>query len=199
VRDVVATQILETVDAHHVARPLDAGAPRQWLRTRIRAPEALVDAVIGRLVDEGRLAAEQGEIRLAQFAPRLSGRLATAAAALRERLAAAGAEPPTLDELAVQLALDPADLASVARMLARGGELVAVEPGRFYARDALGELVARLHAGMSATADYGPAELREFVGLTRKFLIPFLEYCDRMGYTVRNEQGRRSRGAEPAR
>jgi hypothetical protein len=52
---------------------------------------------------------------------------------------------------------------------------------------------------MAANADYGPAELRESVGLTRKFLIPFLEYCDRMGHTVRNDAGRRSRGGEPAR
>jgi selenocysteine-specific elongation factor len=198
VRDVVGAQILGTVASHHASRPLDAGAPRQWLRTRIRAPEPLVDAVIDGLVRDGRLAVEQGEIRLAEFAPRLSGRLATTAAALRERVAAAGAEPPTLDELATQLALDPADLASVARMLARDGELVAIEPGRYYARDALAGLVTRLHAGMAANADYGPAELREFVGLTRKFLIPFLEYCDRMSYTVRNDQGRRSRGVGPA-
>jgi hypothetical protein len=47
---------------------------------------------------------------------------------------------------------------------------------------------------MAAGAGYGPAELRESVPLTRKFLIPLLEYCDRMGYTVRNEQGRRSLG-----
>ena len=199
VRDVVGAQIVDTIAAHHAARPLDAAAPRQWLRTRVRAPEPLVDAVIDALVREGRLAVEQGEIRLAEFAPRLSGRLATTAAALRERLAAAGSEPPTLEELAAQLALDPAELASVARMLARDGELVVVEPGRYYARAALADLVARLQAGMAPNADYGPAELRESVGLTRKFLIPFLEYCDRMGHTVRNEQGRRSRGAGPAR
>jgi selenocysteine-specific elongation factor len=194
VRDVVGAQIVEIVSAHHDARPLDAGAPRQWLRTRIRAPEALVDAVIDGLVRDGRLATEQGEIGLTEFAPRLAGRLATTAAALRERLAAAGAEPPTLDEVAAQLALDPADVASVARMLARDGEIVAVEPGRYYARVELAGLVDRLQAGMAAGAGYGPAELRESVPLTRKFLIPLLEYCDRMGYTVRNEQGRRSLG-----
>jgi selenocysteine-specific elongation factor len=199
VRNVVGEQIVETVAAHHVSRPLDAGAPRQWLRTRIRAPEPVVDAVIDALVRDGRLAVDQGDIRLAEFAPRLSGRQATMAATLRERLAAAGAEPPTLEELAAQLALDPAELASVARMLARNGELVAVEPGRYYARAPLADLVARLQAGMAANADYGPAELRESVGLTRKFLIPFLEYCDRMGHTVRNDAGRRSRGGEPAR
>jgi hypothetical protein len=48
-------------------------------------------------------------------------------------------------------------------------------------------------------ADYGPADLREFLGVTRKFLIPFLEYCDREGYTIRNELGRRHRGMKMAK
>jgi hypothetical protein len=52
---------------------------------------------------------------------------------------------------------------------------------------------------MVSGADYGPAELREFLGLTRKFLIPFLEYCDREGYTIRNELGRRHRGTKIAK
>jgi len=51
---------------------------------------------------------------------------------------------------------------------------------------------------MVLDADYGPAELREFLGLTRKFLIPFLEYCDREGFTTRNELGRRRRGTKLA-
>jgi selenocysteine-specific elongation factor len=38
--------------------------------------------------------------------------------------------------------------------------------------------------------EYGPAELRDLVGLSRKYLIPFLEYCDRTGITARKATGR---------
>jgi len=38
--------------------------------------------------------------------------------------------------------------------------------------------------------EYSPAELRDVIGLSRKFLIPFLEYCDRHGVTERRPTGR---------
>ena len=37
---------------------------------------------------------------------------------------------------------------------------------------------------------YSPGELRELLGITRKYLIPFLEYCDRQRVTERRMQGR---------
>jgi selenocysteine-specific elongation factor len=37
---------------------------------------------------------------------------------------------------------------------------------------------------------YTPAELRDVLGVSRKYLIPFLEYCDRQRITERLEGGR---------
>jgi len=51
--------------------------------------------------------------------------------------------------------------------------------------------LGRMGAGMADGREYAPAELRDLLGLTRKFLIPFLEYCDREGYTIRTGLGRR--------
>jgi hypothetical protein len=47
---------------------------------------------------------------------------------------------------------------------------------------------------MASGADYGPADLRELLGFSRKFLIPFLEHCDRTGVTRRDTTGRRRLG-----
>jgi hypothetical protein len=44
---------------------------------------------------------------------------------------------------------------------------------------------------MTRGVEYGPAELREMLGFSRKFLIPFMEYCDRIGITARDGAGRR--------
>jgi len=38
--------------------------------------------------------------------------------------------------------------------------------------------------------EYTPGELRDVIGLSRKYLIPFLEYCDRRGITERRSTGR---------
>jgi selenocysteine-specific elongation factor len=197
-RDAITQQLLDALGTHHRGNPLASGAPRQWLRSRVRAPEAAVEACIDTLLRDGRIVAEQGEVRLSEFAPTLSDRQRTRASDLLARIAAAGVEPPSLDELAAAMACSATELASICRLLARDGSLVAVESNRHYSAASVAELTGRLGADMASHTDYGPAELREFLGLTRKFLIPFLEYCDREGYTVRNELGRRRRGTKLA-
>jgi selenocysteine-specific elongation factor len=196
---LVAEQIRSTLRDYHDAHPLDVGAPRQWLRTRVRAAEAVVDAVVDELVAAGEVVLEQGDVRLATFSARLTERQGTLAAELVSRLTAAASEPPTLEELAAAMGARAAEVTSVSRLLARKGDLVAVEANRYFVRSTVMELVTRLSDGMASGADYGPAELREFLGLTRKFLIPFLEYCDREGYTIRDGLGRRRKGTELAR
>jgi hypothetical protein len=77
--------------------------------------------------------------------------------------------------------------------MAREGMLVGVEPDRYYLAATVDGLLVRLREGMRADAEYGPAELRELLGFSRKFLIPFLEFTDRSGVTLRDAAGRRRR------
>lgn len=198
-RDGIADRILATLTRQHAEHPLANGVQRQWLRSRIRAPEPAVDAVLARLVADGAIAMEHGEVRLAGFSPRLSERQRRAADDIAARIAVAGTEPPTLEELSAAVHVDATELAAICRVLTREGALVAVESNRHYAPSSVAELTGRLATGMQAGSDYGPAELREFLGFSRKFLIPFLEFCDRVGYTVRNDAGRRRRGTDLAR
>jgi selenocysteine-specific elongation factor len=106
---------------------------------------------------------------------------------LVQRLDAGGAEPPSVDELAAEFgeAVGP-----ILRFLARRSEVTQVEQNRYYADTQLRLLVERLRDAMPPGADVSPSELREALGLSRKFLIPFLEYCDRVGYTNRGTTGR---------
>ena len=197
-RDAITSHLLDALGAHHRDNPLASGAPRQWLRSRVRAPDAAVERIVDGLLRDGRIVAEQGEVRLAEFEARLSDRQQSLATHLVSRIVAAGAEPPSLEELAGAMDCPLAELSAIARVLTREGTLVGVESNRHYSPESVAELTRRLGAGMSAGGDYGPAELREFLGLTRKYLIPFLEFCDREGYTVRNDQGRRRRGTKLA-
>jgi selenocysteine-specific elongation factor len=68
--------------------------------------------------------------------------------------------------------------------------IISVESDRYYSREAVSGLIDRLRGGMTEGKEYSPAELRDVIGLSRKFLIPFLEYCDRSGVTERRPTGR---------
>lgn len=107
---------------------------------------------------------------------------------LLDRLRGAAAEPPTVSELRGERGgNDPTPLL---RILERERLVVPVEGDRFYSAESVRDLVERLHRSMEPGRVYGPAELREILGTSRKYLIPFLEYCDRHRVTERRSEGR---------
>ncbi len=182
---------IAVVTGYHAERPLDPGAPLQWVRSKLGTTDDVGTAVLESLVVAGKMISGQGTLASASFSPVLDAGQEAQSGAIMAALKAAGAEPPSIDELAASLRIAAPTVLTLVRWLSRDGSLVAVEADRFYSRDAVDELKARLAVGMREPKEFAPSELRDMLGLTRKFLIPFLEYCDREGYTVRSGPGRR--------
>ena len=103
------------------------------------------------------------------------------------RLESAGAEPPSEGELSAEFG---GDAAAIIRFLERRGDVVQVEPDRYYTAGQLKRLLDKLRSSMVGGTEFSPSQIRDALGLSRKFLIPFLEYCDRAGYTNRTVTGR---------
>ncbi|HEY5439750.1 MAG TPA: selenocysteine-specific translation elongation factor [Gemmatimonadaceae bacterium] len=190
-RDRLTRAARSVLESYHAEHPLEPGAPLQWLRSRLDAPDEVATAILTLLAASGDIVATSGVAANAAFAPTLDAAHSALRDAMIAALGSAGIEPPSLDELAASLGATSDGVLELARWLAREGSVVAVEPGRYFARIAVDGLHARMAAGMAGGKEYSPGELRDLLGLTRKFLIPFLEYCDREGYTVRVELGRR--------
>jgi selenocysteine-specific elongation factor len=184
--------IRKHVAEHHRTKPLEKGAPINDLRVKTRIPEALFDHVLGGLVESRKLASEGGLVRQPGFSAGLSATDDKVAKAALNELEAAGAEPPSISELATK---HGPQVSNVLRFLERTGEVIQVEQGRYYTRTALQNVIDRLKSVMPEDREYTPAEIREALGTSRKFLIPLLEYADRKGLTVRGDTGRRWRGA----
>jgi selenocysteine-specific elongation SelB-like protein len=60
-------------------------------------------------------------------------------------------------------------------------------------------MVGRLAQVMVEDREYSPADVKDAVGTSRKYLIPFLEYCDRTRVTERKGAGRVLRNRQVAR
>lgn len=102
--------------------------------------------------------------------------------------------PPSVDELA--RSTGRRDLPELLRLAAARGQVEAVERGRYYAREALEQFTSVL-VDLGERGDIVPADIRDRLGITRKYLIPLLEWADEKGITVRVGEGRRLR-AKPA-
>lgn len=183
-------QLVGAVTQYHRAHPLDVGASLQFVRSQLTSNSELADHVVDRAVGRGTLETTGGTVRLAGWAPTLTLAQLDLAGRIHRALIDAGDEPPSVGELSARFGDTTADLL---RVLEREQRVVAVEAERYYASERLDSLVQRLAMGMHRGQVYAPAELRELLGFSRKYLIPFLEYCDRLGLTERAAAGRRWR------
>jgi selenocysteine-specific elongation factor len=139
------------------------------------------------LTRTGALVATGAELHPPGWAPALSSQQEESTMALVAAIEAAGAEPPSVPELQQRFGKQTP---SLLRHLERSGRVVQVEELRFYSPEAVSRLLSRLEQAMAGGVELAPTEIREALGISRKFLIPFLEYCDKRGYTIRQGNGR---------
>jgi selenocysteine-specific elongation factor len=180
-------QVVSDLDAFHQREPLEAGMSLQAIRSGLGVIPVVADAVVARLVEGGRIVVERGLVHRNGWSPTPSTAQRLVLDAVERVLHDAGREPPSVSELAATYG---AEVGAVLRFLERTGKIVQVEPDRYYATSALQSVVSDLRRGTETGRAYGPSELREVLGVSRKYLIPLLEYCDRLAVTVRRESGR---------
>jgi selenocysteine-specific elongation factor len=186
---------------HHDRHPIDPGMSLQALRATLQAvPDAIVDAVIDLGVRKQLLEPAGGVVRRPGWSPSLDRGASDARSAIAGRIAAAQWQVPTVAELEREFAGAP--VRALLAHLAREGGVEQVDQERFAAPAAMAEFRSRLEAVLGELGQATPAELRDRFGLTRKYLIPLLEWADRRGITERRGDARvlarltgRSKGA----
>jgi selenocysteine-specific elongation factor len=182
---------LAALKSHHRAHPADRGMPLETLRRSLRASEPLAERALADLAEAGRLRSHDGVVVLSGFVPRVEGGDAEVDRIV-QLLEAAALSPPSLAELARQTGRS--DVAAILRLAAAAGRVEAVERDRYYARPALDRFTAAL-ADIGGAGPIAPADLRDRLGISRKFMIPLLEWADAKGITERVGDARRLRRA----
>ena len=177
-------RIMKAVEEHQERHPLSSGATREELRAALPAPAALADWVIHRMVVGGALDADANHIRTAGFNPRLTASQQMAARTIQEVIEVAGFAAPATAELPTDLASRP-DLLDLLHYLVRAGALIALTTDRFASPAAIDKAIRLVRDRFAGREPVGPADFRDVFGVSRKYLIPLLEYLDRVGVTAR--------------
>lgn len=174
----VEADVLSALAAFHARNPSESGMSLETLRAG-RGP--LGREVVESLAAAGRLVVEEGRARAPGFRPAHG-----AEGEWLERVVAAvesaGLAPPSVPELEAQLGHRA--LEGVCRAAEQQGRLVRVERDRFYAPVALAGLRETL-GELTRAGPLAPTAIRDALGISRKYLIPLLEWADRTGLTIR--------------
>lgn len=185
----VGRRALGALREYHRRHISDAGMPLETLRHSLNARDVVVEAALSDFARAGRLRRIDGVVALAGFLPHVVGGDPVIDRVVRILLEA-HLNPPSVPEL--ERTTGRHDLLAVLRLAAARGQVEAVERDRYYAREALDQFTAVLN-DLGRHGEIIPAAVRERLGLTRKYLIPLLEWADGRGITVRVGEGRKLR------
>ncbi|MGH7576271.1 MAG: selenocysteine-specific translation elongation factor [Longimicrobiales bacterium] len=184
--DRCKSQILEIIDRHHRAEPMSLGAALESIRRAMppATPPAVFDRAHRSLVEQCEIAAEGVTVRRATFSPRLTPDQGEVAQRLIETVRAGGLSPPTRDELPADLTRRP-DFDRITRFLENRGDLVPISTGLWMDPAVVEAAIARSRERLPAATPLAPTVFKELFSISRKYLIPLLEYFDRAGVTAR--------------
>jgi selenocysteine-specific elongation factor len=188
--DALADEVRSLLQRFHADNPLKAGMPREELRRRVfsRAAAGAFERVLDGLTDRGELRIEAEAVALGRHAVRLSPAEEATRQALLTRAREAGLAG--IDSSRPALAGGDARLADrVVRVLLAEGRLRRVGDTVVDA-SVLDELKAEVRRRWPPGNRLDVAGFKDLTGLSRKFVIPLLEYLDRERVTRRTGNDR---------
>lgn len=195
----LADALLEALRRFHRRHPRSAVAPLEELRQRLESEgyaPSLVERVVERLTESGGLVVEGPGVRMPGHEPRLSDDEAAALERLIAMVREGGWEPPTADALGERLGIDERLLHDLLDLAVAGGRLEAIDAEIYLPPEVASEMRER---GLRVLERREPAEashFKEAFGVSRKYLIPYLQHLDARGISRRTEEGRVRGGAQ---
>ncbi len=181
-------QVLGRLAAFHQEQPMQPGMPLEAFRKAVGDPE-LATQVLETLEAEGHVAREAGLVRLAAHQARIPAALGGLASSVWDDLRSAGFEGLSTAELLARHAGTP--VVEVAEFGVRQGTVVRIGNDRYYDRSELERAARLVLAALRERSELAPSEVRDVLKLTRKHVIPILEWMDSRGLTVRAGDVRR--------
>jgi selenocysteine-specific elongation factor len=181
--------ILQELQSYHERFPLKEGLSREELRTMLGLGEGVGQKIFGMALRElekrGELVAEKEIIRLTGHRVQLKEEMGNLREALSAVYRAGGLAPPTAREVLERFPDRKKEITSLIQVMTREGDLVRISEDLHFHRDALARLREDYRQYLLREVQATPAGFRELTGLSRKFIIPLMEYFDMTRLTMR--------------
>ncbi|RME41183.1 MAG: selenocysteine-specific translation factor [Planctomycetota bacterium] len=134
-------------------------------------------------------------VSLKEFSPSLSAADQRLLSEMVEEIRRGGFQPPLLDALSIKERADRKRWERLASLAVASGELVPIAPKLYLHRDWEARLRQQVAELIRSEGGVTVAQVREALQSSRKYVVPFLEYLDRIGWTKRSGDLRYLAGA----
>ena len=179
--------ILDRLRLYHEKNPLKEGLQKEELRNMAGLfilPKIFNDAMRG-LEKKKMLIIDRENIRLPDHRVNLSEELSDLRHALTDKYEQAGLMPPTRKEVMDHYPQQVKQVASVLDVMVKEAVLVKISEDLYYHRQVIDKLREDYRNLLVADGKASPVTFKEMTGLTRKFIIPLMEFFDTTKLTIR--------------
>jgi selenocysteine-specific elongation factor len=133
---------------------------------------------------------ERDQVRLASHTIRLSPEQQRVIDGVEAEFRRAGAAPPAVEEALGKLGVKGTEKHELFLLLLADKKLVRVKESLYFHAEALQDIQTRLVAHLKEKKEIGPADMKDLLGVSRKYAIPLMEYFDAQRVTVRQGERR---------
>jgi selenocysteine-specific elongation factor len=188
----LSRQLLARLESFHEQQPLKSVMSREELRARIfaRAPAGAFEHVLDNETRAGTIRTVADGVALVSHAVRLSPEETAVREALLEGVRSAGLKGFELARATGSVGKDPRLLQRVAHVLQAEGRIKRVGEALLVDGETLVSLADQVRSRWPPGSRLDVAGFKELTGLSRKYVIPLLEYLDREKVTRRSGSDR---------
>ncbi len=183
----VQERIMAETQSYHEKFPLKEGLQKEELRTSLGrfAGAKLFHLALQDLERSGRLQVDREFVRAAGHSVALSGDLEELRNTLTQLYLNQPLTPPSTKEILARFAGREAQVVSVLDLMLKEGQLVKISEDMYYHSEVIQKIRNDYKDLLIREGKANPASFKDLTGLSRKYVIPLMEYFDMTKLTIR--------------
>jgi selenocysteine-specific elongation factor len=179
--------IIKNITAYHQNNPLKEGISKEELKAssvNFASPK-LFNMVLTSLNKKGPIVSDKDNVRLAQHQVELAGDLDSLRQTVAQIYKEAGLTPSSLTEVINKFSDRKTKAQSIIKLMLKDGDLIKINEELCFSSESLNKLRNDYKSMLIKDGKATPASFKDLTGLSRKYMIPLMEYFDMNKLTVR--------------
>lgn len=189
--------LTDALEGFHEGQPLAPGQNASQLRLQLGLDEIGFEKIVDQLIRQKQVGTDGNLLRLSSHQIQFSAEEAEIKEKVEGLFLDAGINTPNLGGLTAQLSeYPPQSVQQTFYALMNLGRFIKIGDDFFIHSQMFEEIVNSLTDYLQKNDIITVAEFRELAQTSRKYAVPFLEYCDGQGLTIREGNHRRLRKSQ---
>jgi len=179
--------IIGEVTEYHKKNPLKGGISKEELKVSLgnNVSAKLFNMVLGSLNKEGNIVSDRDNVRLTKHQVELAGDLDSLRRDIARIYKEAGLTPSSLSEVINKFSDRKTKAQNIINLMLKEGDLIKINEELCFSREVLNNLRNNYKAMLVKDGKATPASFKDLTGLSRKYIIPLMEYFDMNKLTIR--------------